>query len=167
MKHCLWERNKLIPNFSQFEKHVFLSWTLFLFFSWYHGRLDRKQAEERLQSKSAQCSYLVRESTGKSGIYSLSYLSLGKTISHFRITAICGDYYIGGRKFQSLPALIGYYSTYGSLMKDEKLKHPVAPPEPVHLAHRVRATFPYTASPDCDELRFVNQTEMFSETTAE
>ena len=134
---------------------------LFLFFSWYHGRLDRKQAEERLQSKSAQCSYLVRESTGKSGIYSLSYLSLGKTISHFRITAICGDYYIGGRKFQSLPALIGYYSTYGSLMKDEKLKHPVAPPEPVHLAHRVIATFPYTASPDSDELRFVNQMEMF------
>jgi Ras GTPase-activating protein 1 len=39
-------------------------------------------------------SYLVRESDRKPGSYVLSYL--GRTgINHFRITAVCGDYYIG------------------------------------------------------------------------
>ena len=45
--------------------------------------------------------YLVRESDRKPGSYVLSYL--GKTgINHFRITAVCGDFYIGGRQFDSL-----------------------------------------------------------------
>jgi len=39
-------------------------------------------------------------------------------------------------------------------MKNEKLKEPIAPPDPVHLAHRVVATFPYKATPDTDELSF-------------
>jgi Ras GTPase-activating protein 1 len=39
-------------------------------------------------------SYLVRESDRKPGSYVLSYF--GRTgINHFRITAVCGDYYIG------------------------------------------------------------------------
>ena len=52
----------------------------------------------------ALCSYLVRESDRKPGSYVLSYL--GKTgINHFRVTAVCGDYYIGGRQFDSLQVL--------------------------------------------------------------
>jgi len=36
----------------------------------------------------------------------LSYL--GRTgINHFRVTAVCGDFYIGGRQFDSLQDLIG------------------------------------------------------------
>jgi Ras GTPase-activating protein 1 len=36
----------------------------------------------------------------------LSYF--GKTgIAHFRVTAVCGDYYRGGRQFDSLQDLIG------------------------------------------------------------
>ena len=71
------------------------------YFSWYHGRLDRIGAEERLrQYRGADGtnmgSYLVRESDRKPGSYVLSYL--GKTgINHFRVTAVCGDFYIGGR----------------------------------------------------------------------
>eukprot|EP00111_Clytia_hemisphaerica_P003207 TCONS_00009136-protein len=122
---------------------------------WYHGRLGRKGAEEFLLKNNTPCAYLVRESDRKPGMYSLSYLSSTKNLSHFRITAICGDFYIGGRKFQSLQHLIGYYSTYGNLVKNEKLQSPVASLEPVHLAYRVVAKFPFTGSTDTDELSFV------------
>ena len=95
----------------------------------------------------------MRESERKPGNYSLDFFGI-TGLSHFRITAICGDYYIGGRKFSSLQALIGYYTTLGSLMKNEKLEHPVPPPEPVHIAYRVRAQLPYDGTPDSDELRY-------------
>lgn len=49
--------------------------------------------------------------------------------SLFRIIAMCGDYYIGGRRFSSLSDLIGYYSYVSCLLKGEKLLSPVAPPE--------------------------------------
>lgn len=63
-------------------------------YRWYHGRLDRFTAEERLWDANKMGSYLVRESDRKPGNYVLSYL--GRTgINHFRITAVCGDYYIG------------------------------------------------------------------------
>lgn len=42
---------------------------------------------------------------------------------------MCGDYYIGGRRFSSLSDLIGYYSHVSCLLKGEKLLFPVAPPE--------------------------------------
>lgn len=135
---------------------------------WYHGILDRNDAEARLKGKNEPCSYLIRErirdSHGKSGTgvsYSLSYLSMAKTVVHFRITPICGDYYIGGRKFQSLQMLIGYYSTYGSLVKNEKLQKPISPPDPVHFAYRVIARFPFEGTSDTDQLTF-NAGEVFS-----
>lgn len=98
---------------------------------WYHGRLDRFQAEERLWAAARLGSYLVRESDRKPGSYVLSYL--GRTgINHFRITAVCGDFYIGGRQFDSLNDLVGYYTACSDLLKKERLVHPVAPPEPVN-----------------------------------
>lgn len=102
-------------------------------------------------------SYLVRESERKPGSYVLCYL--GHTgINHFRyailnddyfefcplswklsicrsmyyffrITAVCGDYYIGGRQFDSLSDLIGYYTSWSDLLKKERLIYPVPPPE--------------------------------------
>lgn len=72
-------------------------------FRWYHGRLDRYSAEARLWEASKNGSYLIRESDRKPGSYVLSYL--GKTgINHFRITAVCGDFYIG--KFFSYQSII-------------------------------------------------------------
>lgn len=98
---------------------------------WYHGRLDRYTAEERLWGAARLGSYLVRESDRKPGSYVLSYL--GRTgINHFRITAVCGDFYIGGRQFDSLSDLIGYYTHCSDLLKRERLLLPVAPPEPVN-----------------------------------
>lgn len=40
-----------------------------------------------------------------------------------------GDYYIGGRQFDSLSELIGYYTTVSYLLKGEQLVNPVPPPE--------------------------------------
>lgn len=98
---------------------------------WYHGRLDRYTAEERLWGAARLGSYLVRESDRKPGSYVLSYL--GRTgINHFRITAVCGDFYIGGRQFDSLSDLVGYYTHCSDLLKRERLLLPVAPPEPVN-----------------------------------
>ncbi|KAK5650860.1 hypothetical protein RI129_001889 [Pyrocoelia pectoralis] len=120
---------------------------------WYHGRLNRYQAEERLWEAARLGSYLVRESDRKPGSYVLSYL--GRTgINHFRITAVCGDFYIGGRQFDSLNDLVGYYTACSDLLKRERLVHPVAPPEPVNDKKRVVAILPYTKMPDTDELSF-------------
>ncbi|VVC99599.1 unnamed protein product, partial [Leptidea sinapis] len=94
---------------------------------WYHGRLDRYTSEERLWA------------AGKHGSY------LGRTgINHFRITAVCGDYYIGGRQFDSLAELVGFYSHCSDLLKRERLIEPVPPPEPVNDKKM----------PDTDELTF-------------
>lgn len=120
---------------------------------WYHGRLDRYLAEERLVQAGKIGSYLTRESDRKPGSYVLSYL--GKTgINHFRITAVCGDFYIGGRQFDSLPDLIAYYTYRSDLLKRERLLHPVPPPEPVNDKKRIVAILPYTKMPDTDELTF-------------
>uniref|UniRef100_A0A8D2NN63 RAS p21 protein activator 1 n=1 Tax=Zosterops lateralis melanops TaxID=1220523 RepID=A0A8D2NN63_ZOSLA len=68
---------------------------------------------------------------------------------------MCGDYYIGGRRFASLSDLIGYYSHVSCLLKGEKLLFPVAPPEPVEDRRRVRAILPYTKVPETDEISFL------------
>ncbi|KTG47435.1 hypothetical protein cypCar_00042958 [Cyprinus carpio] len=96
---------------------------------WYHGKLDRMIAEERLLQARTAGSYLIRESDRRPGSFVLSFLSMTNTVSHFRIIAMCGDYYIGGRRFSSLSDLIGYYSYVSCLLKGEKLISPVAPPE--------------------------------------
>lgn len=68
---------------------------------------------------------------------------------------MCGDFYIGGRQFDSLSDLIGYYTHCSDLLKRERLVHPVPPPEPVNDKKRMVAILPYTKMPDTDELRFV------------
>ncbi|XP_012500201.1 PREDICTED: ras GTPase-activating protein 1 [Propithecus coquereli] len=96
---------------------------------WYHGKLDRTIAEERLRQAGKSGSYLIRESDRRPGSFVLSFLSQTNVVNHFRIIAMCGDYYIGGRRFSSLSDLIGYYSHVSCLLKGEKLLYPVAPPE--------------------------------------
>uniref|UniRef100_A0A0L8H737 Ras GTPase-activating protein 1 n=1 Tax=Octopus bimaculoides TaxID=37653 RepID=A0A0L8H737_OCTBM len=120
---------------------------------WYHGSLDRRTAEERLRKAGLVGSYLVRESQSKPGSYVLSYF--GKTgLNHFRISYLCGDYYIGGRQFDSLSLLIGYYTRCSYLLKGEQLQEPVAPPEPVDDCRKVIAILPFSGMPDTDELSF-------------
>uniref|UniRef100_A0A8C1VZ17 Ras GTPase-activating protein 1 n=1 Tax=Cyprinus carpio TaxID=7962 RepID=A0A8C1VZ17_CYPCA len=126
-----------------------------LSFRWYHGMLDRTIAEERLRQARTPGSYLIRESDRRPGSFVLSFLSVTNVVNHFRIIAMCGDYYIGGRRFSSLSDLIGYYSYVSCLLKGEKLSSPVAPPEPVEDRRRVRAILPYTKVPETDEISFL------------
>ncbi|CAH1797492.1 unnamed protein product, partial [Owenia fusiformis] len=120
---------------------------------WYHGRLARNDAEERLHEAGNYGCYLVRESERKPGSYVLSHL--GKTgINHFRITALCGSHYIGGRQFDSLSDLLGYYTNWSDLLKGERLHFPVPPPEPVDDKKRLIAILPYSRIPETDELSF-------------
>lgn len=126
---------------------------------WYHGCLDRNTAEVRLQNQSKPGSYLIRESERKPGSYVLSYMG-NKGINHFRITAMCGDFYVGGRQFTSLSELIGYYTHVSNILKNERLLHPVVPPEvgshnPVDDKRKMAAILPYTKVPDTDELSFL------------
>lgn len=121
---------------------------------WYHGRLDRKGSETRLISSSLLSAYLIRESDRKPGSYVLSFY--GRTgINHFRITAICGDYYCGGKQFGSLEELVGFYTSCSDLLKNERLVNPIAPPEPIRTENRrVVAILPYSKMPETDELSF-------------
>jgi len=120
---------------------------------WYHGRLDRIVAEDRMRSANKIGGYLIRESDRKPGSYVLSFY--GRTgINHFRITAMCGDYYIGGREFDSLSDLIGYYTSWSDLLKGERLIYPVAPPEPVYDKRKVMSILTYNQMPETDELSF-------------
>lgn len=124
---------------------------------WYHGRLDRREAEARLLGPGAATminAYLIRESDRKPGSYVLSFK--GRTgINHFRITAVCGDYYCGGKQFLSLEELVGFYTTCSDLLKNERLVTPLPPPEPIaNQAKRVVAILPYQKMPETDELSF-------------
>ncbi|XP_013087831.2 ras GTPase-activating protein 1-like [Biomphalaria glabrata] len=121
---------------------------------WYHGRLDRQSAEECLLKNGKVGSYLIRESDSKPGSFVLSYLGQSGPPTHFRIIAMCGDYYIGGRQFESLSDLIGYYTTCSCLIKNEQLRYPVPPAEPVNDRRRVLAMLSYRKMPESDELNF-------------
>lgn len=56
---------------------------LFVLYRWYHGRLDRNLAEDRLRQAKHLGSYLIRESDRKPGSYVLSFFG-HKGMNHFR-----------------------------------------------------------------------------------
>ena len=95
---------------------------------WYHGRISRQIACERLEAVGEPGGYLVRESVGQPGDYAISYLSRLGQIHHFKINSNCGDYYIGGRQFYSLNDLIGFYANCSCILENESLEVPVVPP---------------------------------------
>lgn len=121
---------------------------------YFHGKLDRRSAEDRLSVRGQYGSFLLRESDRKSGSFVLSYF--GRTgINHFRITHVYGSYFIGGRQFDSLPDLINYYSSTCDLLTDERLLCPIPPPEPVSARERLFISIlPYTKLAQTDELSF-------------
>lgn len=51
---------------------------------WYHGKLDRTIAEERLRQARNPGSYLIRESDRRPGSFVLSFLSMNSAVNHFR-----------------------------------------------------------------------------------
>ncbi|CAG0917341.1 unnamed protein product [Notodromas monacha] len=121
--------------------------------TWYHGRLNRTVAEERLNKARQKGSYLVRESDRKPGSYVLSYLGQNG-INHFKVTCVCGTFFIGGRPFDSLSDVVAFYTHASNLLTNERLTTPVEPPEPVNDLRKVVAILPYSKMPDSDELSF-------------
>ncbi|KAJ3603503.1 hypothetical protein NHX12_028248 [Muraenolepis orangiensis] len=55
---------------------------------WYHGKLDRTIAEERLRQAKTPGSYLIRESDRRPGSFVLSFLSMTSVVNHFRVTEV-------------------------------------------------------------------------------
>lgn len=113
--------------------------------NWYHGRLERLTSEERLKQANVPSAFLLRESERNVGSFVLSYLSLKSDVYHFKITAVYGDYYIGGRQFDRLETLISYYMFYSELVKGEKLLNPIAPPIVCKLERTYLSIKPYTS----------------------
>ncbi|KAH0505682.1 Ras GTPase-activating protein 1 [Microtus ochrogaster] len=59
---------------------------------WYHGKLDRTIAEERLSQAGKSGSYLIRESDRRPGSFVLSFLSQTNVVNHFSF--LKGDMFI-------------------------------------------------------------------------
>jgi len=77
-------RNELVINmynFCQFSVNIVC--LLSVLCRWYHGRLDRNVAEDRLRQAKHLGSYLIRESDRKPGSYVLSFFGQ-KGMNHFR-----------------------------------------------------------------------------------
>ncbi|CAH8489738.1 Ras GTPase-activating protein 1 [Schistosoma haematobium] len=99
---------------------------------YYHGYIDRAEAEKRLQSFGIANSYLLRLSRAAHGgdtwedIYVLSYLSSTFACFHFRLIPRFNCFQIGGRFFDSLDGCLSRYYTR-DIMTGERLKHPIPP----------------------------------------
>ena len=63
---------------------VFVVVVCVLWCRWYHGKLDRTIAEERLRQARTPGSYLIRESDRRPGSFVLSFLSVTNVVNHFR-----------------------------------------------------------------------------------
>eukprot|EP01135_Chromosphaera_perkinsii_P008984 Nk52_evm2s1569 gene=Nk52_evmTU2s1569 len=92
---------------------------------WFHGRTSRKEAE-RIMRKSGQQpgSFLVRESARDPGDYTLTLRLNNKGVLHFKIIYELGDFYLAGRKFNTLNDLVANFTTV-PLAKRTLLKYPV------------------------------------------
>uniref|UniRef100_A0A671YCS3 RAS p21 protein activator 1 n=1 Tax=Sparus aurata TaxID=8175 RepID=A0A671YCS3_SPAAU len=108
--------------------NVLVCLSVLLFFRWYHGKLDRTIAEERLRQARNPGSYLIRESDRRPGSFVLSFLSMTNVVNHFRI--------IGGFNMDVISEVCMF-------------------PQPVEDRRRVRAILPYTKVPDTDEISFL------------
>ncbi|CAH8490664.1 unnamed protein product [Schistosoma rodhaini] len=99
---------------------------------YYHGYIDRAEAEKRLQSFGIANSYLLRLSRAAHGgdtwedIYVLSYLSSTFACFHFRLIPRFNCFQIGGRFFDSLDGCLSRYYTR-DIMTGERLKYPIPP----------------------------------------
>ncbi|XP_065911741.1 ras GTPase-activating protein 1-like isoform X2 [Dysidea avara] len=128
--------------------------------SWYHGMISRHLAQSRMEDKNVYGCYLIRDSETRPGEYTLSFLSNTSIIHHFKINASCGDYYIGGRQFDSLEDLIGFYTNCSCILENECLKYPVSPPSYVPLYSLLRATASHNRNANSDELN-ISLNEVF------
>ncbi len=72
------------PNAPTLCFRLLMILSLSVFLRWYHGKLDRTIAEERLRQARNPGSYLIRESDRRPGSFVLSFLSMTNVVNHFR-----------------------------------------------------------------------------------
>uniref|UniRef100_A0A914UIA8 Uncharacterized protein n=1 Tax=Plectus sambesii TaxID=2011161 RepID=A0A914UIA8_9BILA len=121
---------------------------------WYHGRLTREEAEQRLGRDGAVGRFIVRESDNRPGNYVLSCIIGERHIMHYPVTFVCGHYFLAGQQFDSLESLVTYHLF--SIDKKLPLSEPVEPSSQVLLKSRQRiAILPFSGMPDTDELSFI------------
>jgi hypothetical protein len=98
--------------------------------SWFHGRITRKQAEQRLENRQIG-SFLVRQSeSGNANDFSLSLIS-GSGCVHMRICMKNGEFILGqcSQPFTSIVKMIDHYGRVEVPIKGAlhvKLTNPVA-----------------------------------------
>nr|WEL12730.1 crk-like protein [Halisarca dujardinii] len=78
--------------------------------SWYHGPVDRVQAESVLHGRKAGL-FLVRDSSTHHGDFVLS-VSENTKVSHYIITHRNNMYLIGDQSFPDLPAVLDFYRVH-------------------------------------------------------
>lgn len=87
---------------------------------WYHGKLDRTIAEERLRQARNPGSYLIRESDRRPGSFVLSFLSMTNMVNHFRydrnnLIPVLSDAYL--HAIGKLRAVHFYMNTFSWLVR--------------------------------------------------
>lgn len=104
--------------------------------SWYHGKISRQTASVRLEAHKQPGAFLVRESGSEPGNLVLSFLDREERVFHYMINYKDGQYNTAGQTsnwFSTLEELIGYYTKYSTVKKNQHLDKPVPPPEAVPL----------------------------------
>ena len=99
---------------------------------WYHGRITRETAEERLNKQKPGC-YLVRHSARGPGCYALD-VKYQEGIRHFLIEKSSDLYEVSGsnKQFHSIPSLLSYYTMNPLSAADmEILTRPCHKPLPI------------------------------------
>ena len=81
---------------------------------WYHKKLSREEANERLKAMDTNDSFLVRESTKESGKLVLSVKNCDE-FYHFHIERGVGSYQVEGtdEPFSSVVELVDHYKQFG------------------------------------------------------
>ena len=99
---------------------------------WYHGKISRQTASVRLEAHKQPGAFLVRESGSEPGNLVLSFLDREERVFHYMINYKDGQYNTAGQTsnwFSTLEELIGYYTKYSTVKKNQHLDKPVPPPE--------------------------------------
>ncbi|KAG5454378.1 Ras GTPase-activating protein 1 [Clonorchis sinensis] len=120
---------------------------------YYHGFIDRTEAERRLKACNIPNSYLLRLSLSRPDndqcdtIYVLSYLSSALDCHHFKLIPRLNCFQLGGRLFDCLQGCLSrYYVHY--IIPGERLRHPVAPCSPPFEYHTQRLRAVQTFEPE-------------------
>uniref|UniRef100_H3A684 Ras GTPase-activating protein 1 n=1 Tax=Latimeria chalumnae TaxID=7897 RepID=H3A684_LATCH len=122
---------------------------------WYHGKLDRTIAEERLRQAGRHGSYLIRESDRRPGSFVLSFLSKTNVVNHFSLLCRCLKDFRAFKNVNKVLPVLGYCDRFRCLALGEQQVSRVVKSQPVEDRRRVRAILPYTKVPDTDEISFL------------